>query len=87
MNPEKLVDNVKFYKIAAIKDLKLQRGFHLEYFPPYSPFLNPIENMFSKCKEFTKPHCCNNELIAIIMNGKNSVMVSDAKIHLKMRKP
>ena len=64
LNPEKLVlimDNVKFHKTAAIKDLILQRGFHLEYLLQYSPFLNPIENIFTKLKEFTKRHFCNNE--------------------------
>ena len=51
--------DVKFHKSSAVKDL--QRRFHLEYLPPYSPFFNPIENMFSKWKEFTKLQCCNNE--------------------------
>ena len=55
------------------KDLILGKGFYLEYLPPYSPFLNPIENMFSKRKEFTKRQCPINEeqLIAAIENEKH----------------
>ena len=75
------MDNFKFHKTAAVKHLLLQRGFHLEYLP----FLNPIENMFSKWKEFTKRQCCNNEteLIAAVMNGKNSVTASDCTDFIK----
>ena len=73
------MNNVKFHKTAAVKDFILQRGFQLECLPPYSPFLKPIENMFSKWKEFTKRQCFNNEteLMAAIMNDKNSVTAFD----------
>ena len=71
------VDNGQFHKTSAVSDLIFQRGFYLEYLPPYSPFFNPIENTFSKWKDFAK--CCNNEtgFIASIMNGKNSVTAFD----------
>ena len=29
-------------------------GHRVLYLPPYSPFLNPIENMFSKWKEYVR---------------------------------
>ena len=31
-------------------------GVHVEYLPPYSPDLNPIEEAFSKIKAFIRRH-------------------------------
>jgi len=74
-----IMDNVKFHKTLAVKNLIYEKGFQLEYLPPYSPFLNPIENMFSKWKEFTKRQRPNNEaeLMIAIENGKQTINASD----------
>lgn len=45
-----IMDNVKFHKIPEIKKLIEATGAKLVYLPPYSPELNPIEEMWSKIK-------------------------------------
>ncbi|KII74365.1 hypothetical protein RF11_04631 [Thelohanellus kitauei] len=46
--------NFAFHKFDVIKQEVHMRGHQIEYLPPYSPFLNPIENMLSKWKNCQK---------------------------------
>ncbi|KAI5152145.1 hypothetical protein ENBRE01_2602, partial [Enteropsectra breve] len=71
-----VMDNVPFHKVDAIKNLIVGAGFELIFLPPYSPFLNPIENMFSKWKQTVRSMRVQNEesLIAAIHSG--SVIIS-----------
>ena len=41
-------DNVSFHKSQNIQNLINEFGHNLMYLPPYSPYLNPVENVFSK---------------------------------------
>ena len=43
-----IMENVRFHKIKIVQDLILDYGHIILYLNPYSPFLNPIENVFSK---------------------------------------
>jgi transposase len=45
-----VMDNVGFHKISGVKNLIDKTGAKLVYQPPYSPELNPIEEMWSKIK-------------------------------------
>jgi transposase len=45
-----VMDNVPFHHHNSIRELIETRGHHLVFIPPYSPFLNAIENAFSKLK-------------------------------------
>lgn len=45
-----ILDNAKFHSCAEVKALIPVLGFPVRYLPPYSPFLNPIEECFSKWK-------------------------------------
>jgi transposase len=45
-----ILDNLQPHKAAGIKEMIEQAGATLLYLPPYSPDLNPIENMWSKVK-------------------------------------
>lgn len=45
-----IMDNVKFHKATKIEEAITQSGSKLIYLPPYSPELNPIEEMWSKVK-------------------------------------
>jgi transposase len=45
-----LLDNVAFHHAKAVRDLAAQRGWDLLFTPPYSPWFNPIEGMFSIVK-------------------------------------
>ena len=55
-----VMDNVPFHKHHSIKEKFEQSNHILLYLPPYSPFLNPIENMFEKWKESIRESKPNN---------------------------
>jgi transposase len=45
-----VMDNLPSHKVAGVETAIRAKGCRLEYLPPYSPDLNPIENAFSKLK-------------------------------------
>jgi transposase len=45
-----IMDNVSVHKVAGVREAIETRGAILFYLPPYSPDLNPIEQLFSKLK-------------------------------------
>ena len=45
-----LLDNAAIHKTKLIKQTALQLGIELLYVPPYSPWFNPIEGVFSIIK-------------------------------------
>jgi transposase len=49
-----VMDNLSAHKVAGIRELLQARGAHLLYLPPYSPDLNPIEQAWSKFKQFLR---------------------------------
>ena len=54
-----VMDNASFYKSHKMKDqIKLARHI-LEYLPPYSPDLNPIEQKWAQAKSIRRKHLCD----------------------------
>jgi transposase len=45
-----------FFCLSEYSTQFLSLGVRLEYLPPYSPDLNPIEEAFSKIKHFLRRH-------------------------------
>jgi transposase len=45
-----VLDNLPAHKVAGVKEAITGRGATLMYLPPYSPDLNPIEQLFAKLK-------------------------------------
>nr|WP_101910082.1 transposase [Marasmitruncus massiliensis] len=45
-----VMDNLRSHKVNGIKEAIEKVGAHVLYLPPYSPDLNPIEQMWSKIK-------------------------------------
>lgn len=45
-----VMDNLPAHKVKGIAEAIAARGAELRYLPPYSPDLNPIEQMFAKLK-------------------------------------
>jgi transposase len=45
-----ICDNLPAHKVADVQALIEARGATLKYLPPYSPDLNPIEQVFAKLK-------------------------------------
>ena len=58
-----VIDNVPFHKSTSIRQVIENRGNRLLLLPPYSPFLNPIENMFSKWKPHIRQARPENEAV------------------------
>jgi len=42
-----LLDNVAFHHSKKVSDFASERGLHLLFVPPYSPWFNPVEGVFS----------------------------------------
>lgn len=51
-----VLDNAKIHHGDEILELADRFGVRIEYLPPYSPDLNPIEEAFSKIKHFIRHH-------------------------------
>lgn len=56
LSPGKVVvlDNLSVHKVSGIREAIEAVGARLEYLPPYSPDLNPIEECWSKLKAFLR---------------------------------
>ena len=51
-----VMDNATFHKSPALLDIIKKAGHILEYLPPYSPDLNPIEHKWAQAKALTRKH-------------------------------
>jgi transposase len=49
-----VLDNLAAHKVAGVRSLIEKRGAQLLYLPPYSPDFNPIEQTWSKVKEWLR---------------------------------
>lgn len=49
-----VMDNLKAHKVAGVEEAITATGARVEYLPPYSPDLNPIEKCWSKIKTFLR---------------------------------
>lgn len=45
-----ILDNLSAHKVSGVREAIEGVGAEVRYLPPYSPDLNPIENLFSKLK-------------------------------------
>jgi transposase len=80
-----IMDNVPFHKSIAVRDLFEREGHLLLFLPPYSPFLNPIENMFSKWKQGV---CASRpvgevQLMEHIDNGARFITAEDCSAYYR----
>jgi transposase len=67
-----VLDNLNSHKVAGVRTAIERSGARLLYLPPYSPDLNPIEQVFAKFKWLVKSarertveglwHCCGRLL-------------------------
>jgi transposase len=49
-----VMDNVRFHHSSIICLKIVEKGHKVLFLPPYSPFLNPIENMFAQWKQYVR---------------------------------
>lgn len=74
-----VLDNLSAHKDVKIRNLIESVGATLWYLPPYSPDLNPIENMWSKVKAILRKLKARTEkdLIAAIATALTRITSSD----------
>ena len=53
-----VMDNASFHKSKAMQEKIKARGHTLEYLPPYSPDLNPIEHKWAQAKSKRRNYQC-----------------------------
>lgn len=54
-----VLDNAAFHKRQDIQNIIRHAGHILEYLPPYSPDLNPIEHKWAQAKNIRKRERCD----------------------------
>lgn len=74
-----VMDNAPIHKAQEVKDLITLRGYKYMYLPTYSPFLNPIEEMWSKIKFGVRRGELTNQdsLLPRTVEAGKTVQVSD----------
>jgi transposase len=68
-----IMDNASFHHCREIIDMTNLNNHEIVFLPPYSPFFNPIENLFSQWKHIVRSANSQNEvdLVNAINNYEN----------------
>ena len=74
-----IMDNVPFHRNQGVRRLIEESGHRLLLLPPYSPFLNPIENAFSKWKHIVRQARARNEaeILELMDVGHREITAED----------
>ena len=54
-----VMDNATFHKSQKTRDLIQNNGHIIEFLPPYSPDLNPIEHKWAQAKSLRRKYDCD----------------------------
>lgn len=75
-----ILDNLSSHKSERARWIIESRGATLEFLPPYSPDLNPIEMVFSKIKQLLRSLACRGRdaLWAAMQSVLDQITPSDA---------
>ncbi|KAG2217446.1 hypothetical protein INT45_009645 [Circinella minor] len=76
-----IMDNASIHKTPEVMEAVRKQGFEILYLPPYSPFLNPIEEFWSKLKAGVKRHLLTSDdtLLLRIIDSGNQVTAQDCQ--------
>ena len=76
-----VMDNLSSHKRARTRELIESVGAELRFLPPYSPDLNPIEQVFSKVKQLLRSLACRSrhELWTSMQAVLDAVAPTDAE--------
>ena len=79
LDPIFVMDNAMIHHYNGLRELQISNRREFLYLPAYSPFLNPIENVFSKWKNFVIRGTATNEaeLKELIRIGFNDISNND----------
>ncbi|OAD67998.1 hypothetical protein PHYBLDRAFT_151080 [Phycomyces blakesleeanus NRRL 1555(-)] len=72
-----ILDNAPIHRSHLVRDFMATTRHHIKFLPPYSPFLNSVEESFSKLKILAKrkpgpDYCLKNPLIKMDNNDLNT---------------
>mgnify|MGYP003487352982 CR=1 FL=1 len=56
-----VADNVPFHKSCQVRNVLAENGHQLLFLPSYSPFINTVEQVFSKWKNCVRSQRPENE--------------------------
>ena len=76
-----VMDNLSSHKGERVRELIEEKGCELVYLPPYSPDFNPIEQAFSKLKNYLREACARTQqtLMKLIGEALQTITVSDVE--------
>lgn len=77
-----VLDNARIHHTQKVQNLVSARGYHLLFLPPYSPFLNPIEECWSKLKANVRRgpvKTSRDQLSARIREAANKITQQDCR--------
>lgn len=76
-----VLDNLSSHKSVRVRQMIEAAGASLQYLPPYSPDLNPIEMVFSKIKQLLRSMACRTReaLWNSMQTVLEAVTATDAK--------
>jgi transposase len=76
-----IMDNLATHKVQGVREAIEAAGARLLYLPPYSPDLNPIENMWSKIKQILRSAAprTHNQLIEAARTAFNAISTADCR--------
>lgn len=76
-----IMDNLRAHKVQGVQEIIESVGACIVYLPPYSPDLNPIEQMWSKIKAFLRAVKARSveALLSAIPQAFNTVSVDDIR--------
>jgi transposase len=80
-----IMDNLPAHKVSGIRETIEAQGAHLLYLPPYSPDLNPIEQVFAKFKAMLRKAAARTvaKLWDEIANALRSFSPQECQAYLK----
>ena len=75
-----IMDNLSSHKVVGVEDAIKAKGARIEYLPPYSPDLNPVENMWSKIKSYLRKASrrCHETLFEAVGEALRTISAQDA---------
>jgi transposase len=76
------MDNARIHYNPSLREWLEKRNKHkIKFLPPYLPFLNPVEECFSKIKNFVKKHPLDDQegLCGRIKKGSYEISKKDCE--------
>lgn len=75
-----VMDNLSSHKVDGVEKAIRAKGARIEYLPPYSPDLNPVENMWSKIKSYLRKvnKRCQETLFEAVGEALKTISSKDA---------